>query len=461
MGLMQILIANQFDAAAIETTGPRKSQYFGVFRVRTQPVLVLVLVLDPRAVESSRSTSTISLHTSTNHAWRVLACFLALTWAAAETAAQGISLIPNRKATPAMSRFDESTTVVLQVKNSAIIHSPLLRLRDVATPENPEAPWWDRAGAAIVGMMPVEDHEMIVDRLRLMEAVSRSTTMPGVQWAGANQIRVQFQREEAGLAGLKAADAVALSSHSELPRIDPSASPEVFQASVSTGRKKASMTQITPTERERITKLLQIAIDRYDVQLRSAFDIEIDPNQASIESLRDLRRVDSADFDVPPTDGLHVAKFVGMNSREAVAAFVEVTFEARPLVVVAREAIRREQVLSEADLTLMPVGRNVSLADVITDVREAVGLQVRSGVQKNNPVFRSNIAPVNLISRGDLVEVRVMGGGITIATGAKTLAAGARGDLIPVETLEPRKKLMARVADIGVVEILTRPPRVQ
>ena len=97
----------------------------------------------------------------------------------------------------------------------------------------------------------------------------------------------------------------------------------------------------------------------------------------------------------------------------------------------------------------------------VLDIHDAVGLQVQTALQKDAPVARTALAPVTVIERGDLVEVRVVGGGITIATGAKSLAAGAQGDLIPIETLEPRKKLMARVAGNGIVEILTRPPRVQ
>jgi flagella basal body P-ring formation protein FlgA len=48
-----------------------------------------------------------------------------------------------------------------------------------------------------------------------------------------------------------------------------------------------------------------------------------------------------------------------------------------------------------------------------------------------------------------------------VATSAKSLSKGAAGDLIAVETLEPRKKIIARVARSGLVEIFTRPPRVR
>jgi hypothetical protein len=59
---------------------------FRCFRARTQAQPVLVLVLDRNTVESSRSTSTISLSTSTNHArvlsrtFSIVDCCRELNW---------------------------------------------------------------------------------------------------------------------------------------------------------------------------------------------------------------------------------------------------------------------------------------------------------------------------------------------------------------------------------------------
>jgi len=128
---------------------------------------------------------------------------------------------------------------------------------------------------------------------------------------------------------------------------------------------------------------------------------------------------------------------------------------------VARDSLRRGHILTEGDLELIPAARNVSTDGVVTDIQEIVGLQVQTVLQKHRPVTRSSVAPVIVIERGDLVEVRVIGGGVQVATAAKSLAQGAQGALIPIETIEPRRKLLARVAGPGKVEILTRPPRVQ
>jgi len=360
--------------------------------------------------------------------------------------AQNVNLVPVRKTPQAIARYDENTQWSLQLKHDAIISSPLLRLRDVAVPIESNPPWWDRAGASIIGLMPLNEHEMIVERSRLMEAVARSTSIPQIRWFGATEVRVIFRRpvEKTPTAiqtvsaenVIKSAPAVAIAKTQELPLMPPS-------------------------ERDRIIRLIQIGIDRYDSQLRESFDITIDPNQEGIKSLREFRRIDLVTWEAAPTEGMNLAKVDGMNPREPISAMIEVSFAARPLVVVAKEAFRKGHILSESDLLLLPAARNVPISEVLTDMNDAIGLQVQSVIQKERPVSRTAVGPVIVVERGDLVEVRVMGGGITIATGAKTLAPGAKGDLIAVETLDPKRKLMARVAGPGVVEIITRPPRVQ
>jgi flagella basal body P-ring formation protein FlgA len=396
-------------------------------------------------MHSTRQSLPTDLSVSRFHCF-LRASVLTLTLASPLAFAQDIALIPVRKSTTSLARRDESAPWNLNLKKDVVVHSPLLRLRDVAEPADPSSPWWDRPGAAIIGLMPIDDHEMIIDRERLIQAIERSFAKPDIQWSGATEVRVSFHREKISLDGA-------------IPQalVD---TPTVAASSMAS-KIVSVKPPMTPTERERVTRLIQYAIDRYDVKLRDAFEIEIDTSQASIDSLSDLRRVDTVNWEATPTEGQNLAKVIGVNSREPITALIEITLSARPLVVVTKEGIRRGQVISEADLELIPAARNVSADDVLTDINDAIGFQAQITLQKNRPIPRSSIAPVTVIERGELVELRVVGGGITVATGAKSLAPGAHGDLIPIETLDPRRKLMARVAGPGQVEILTRPPRVR
>ncbi len=374
--------------------------------------------------------------------------FIAVVYAVALSVsiahAQGVALIPIRKSPSPQSRFDESTQWALHLKGEVQIHSPLLRLRDLASPPDPSAPWWDRVGNSVIGMMPVDGQTMIVERERLKEAVARSTSMPNIQWSGASEIKVTLHREP------------------EPGKTEPRATSHVAPAVLTTDHSVAKPRHtIVPSERDRIVRLIQYAIDRYDVNLSESFDIEIDPNQSALDEMIDLRRVDTIMWDMEPHAGINDAKITGMNSREPIESPVEVGLKVRPLVVCATSGLRRGHILTATDLELIPAPRNLSLDGVVTDIDEIVGLQVNNVLLQHRPITHSLVGPVVVIQRGELVELRVVGGGVTVATTAKSLAQGATGDLIPIETVDPRKKLMARVIAAGQVEIVTRPPRVQ
>jgi flagella basal body P-ring formation protein FlgA len=150
-----------------------------------------------------------------------------------------------------------------------------------------------------------------------------------------------------------------------------------------------------------------------------------------------------------------------MTSRNEINGRVELRLTARPLVVAPRDSLRRGHVIRRSDLMLVPAPRGIAIESVLTDIDDAVDMQVQAVLQKDRPIQPSAISRPVLVDRGDLVELQVVGGGIMVATSARSLAPGAAGDLIAVETLEPRKKVMARVVRPGLVEIATRPPRVR
>jgi flagella basal body P-ring formation protein FlgA len=174
-----------------------------------------------------------------------------------------------------------------------------------------------------------------------------------------------------------------------------------------------------------------------------------------------VRRVDRIEFLDAPTEGVISANVFGVTSRQAINQTIKVHFVTRPMIVVPRESLRRGQIITHADLTLVPAPRGIPIESAITNIDDAVDMQVVNVLQKDRPITHSSITRPILIERGDMVEVQVIGGGVTVATGARSLSKGAAGDLIAVETLEPRKKIIARVARSGLVEIFTRPPRVR
>jgi len=388
-----------------------------------------------------------------------------------------------REAVPISGGLQRSP-LALQLHADCVLTTPLIRLRDVASPIGDQSGWWDRAGNGVVGMMAVDSTEMVIDRARLISALNNDSSAPHIDWTGPESVRIRFIRtpsharqDQSPTPGYQAAgNAEAVSATAVVTDYQPDS--KVSQVSgvalglstqVMTGQslpmpEKAApsqMAELTPVDADRLIRLIQFAIDRFDITLRESYDIDIAPQQISLRQLADVRRVDKIDFLSAPTEGPVVATVYAMTSRQAITGKVEIHFTARPLVVVPRDSLRRGHIISRSDLMLKPAPRGLPIASTLIDLEDAVDMQVVNVLQKDRPILSTSISRPILIERGDLVEIQVIGGGIMVATSGKSLSQGAAGDLIAVETIETRKKVMARVARPGLVEIATRPPRVR
>jgi flagella basal body P-ring formation protein FlgA len=405
--------------------------------------------------------------------------------------AQQGALVPIRRAADRTGGYSADIRWSLRMRGDAVIRSPLIRLRDIATPVGPSTPGWDRAGGLMVAMLPVDTTQMVIDRARLIETLSEEAVLPPIEWTGPDQVHIRQVREVgvedvsqpmAVASALPIADtprpsggaiAVAAGQPSDVHRVG-KASAISDQSAALTGNSVSSdppatglvddakpVPELSELDASRLTRLIQFAIDRVDLSLRESYDIDIDVRQEGLRRLAELRRVDRVEFVVPPADGINVVAVHGMTSRNEINGRVELRLTARPLVVAPRDSLRRGHVIRRSDLMLVPAPRGIAIESVLTDIDDAVDMQVQAVLQKDRPIQPSAISRPVLVDRGDLVELQVVGGGIMVATSARSLAPGAAGDLIAVETLEPRKKVMARVVRPGLVEIATRPPRVR
>lgn len=366
----------------------------------------------------------------------------------------------------------------LRLNSSCVVSTPLIRLRDVAIPIGPPSPWWERAGSVVIGMMPIDGSEMVIERERLTQVIDRDASIPPIDWLGPQAVRVRLVAQKATASAypnLTTAapiinPSVALTA-AVASRTDTESGTHAYNGQDVIARPVASvsakvpivadMPAISPQDSDRLVRLIHFAIDRADLSLRDSYDIEIDPAQLALRSLAEVRRVDRIEFLNTPTEGVISANVFGVTSRQQINQTIEVRFMIRPMIVVPRESLRRGQIITHADLALVPAPRGIPIASAITKIDDAVDMQVVNVLQKDRPIAYSSISRPILIERGDMVEVQVVGGGVMVATSARSLSKGAAGDLIAVETLEPRKKIIARVARSGLVEIFTRPPRVR
>ncbi len=138
---------------------------------------------------------------------------------------------------------------------------------------------------------------------------------------------------------------------------------------------------------------------------------------------------------------------------------IEVQLTEVPTYLVAARPLRAGQIVTAADVARKP-SDEASATNLLQDPQIVIGQQLRRAIPVGTWITTDLVSAPVVIRKQDLVEIRVQGGGVVIRTTAKALDEGSIGDLITVETMEPKRKLLARVAGTGVVEILTRPPQV-
>jgi flagella basal body P-ring formation protein FlgA len=124
-----------------------------------------------------------------------------------------------------------------------------------------------------------------------------------------------------------------------------------------------------------------------------------------------------------------------------------------PLVVVASGPLRRDQLLTEDRLAYAPLSKNSDPQQYFTDIQSLVGKQLRKSVSTNQPIGQELVGQPIVIHRNDLIEVESVAGAVVVKSSAKSLSAGAVGDLIDIE-MPNRKKIRATVVESGLARIV-------
>ena len=126
--------------------------------------------------------------------------------------------------------------------------------------------------------------------------------------------------------------------------------------------------------------------------------------------------------------------------------------ELPPMVVIARQPIRRDQVLTAELLSYSPLPRTADQAGYFEDIDELVGKQLRRSISTGQAIAADVVGEPIVVQRSDLVEVESVAGNIVVRTSAKSLGSGAVGELIEIE-MATRHRLYATVVGPARVRI--------
>ena len=123
-----------------------------------------------------------------------------------------------------------------------------------------------------------------------------------------------------------------------------------------------------------------------------------------------------------------------------------------PALVAARPLTRGERITGDL-LSRQSVEVNASRRGVITAADQAIGMEVRRGINAGSLITPDMLSAPNAVERGDHVIITAKTGGFSVRSRGKALASASVGEQVLVENLRSSRTIRANVVAPGHVEI--------
>ncbi|ATF93767.1 flagellar basal body P-ring biosynthesis protein FlgA [Cedecea neteri] len=123
-------------------------------------------------------------------------------------------------------------------------------------------------------------------------------------------------------------------------------------------------------------------------------------------------------------------------------------------VVVARSALERGHVLTQADVQLKTLQASAARAGYLTDPKEAIGMTLKRRLRAEQPITRAHLDSPVLVERGQRVLMVARQDGIEARTVGEAMKKGRKGEMIKVKNESSQRVVSAVVDDAGVVRML-------
>ncbi|MEZ6091265.1 MAG: flagellar basal body P-ring formation chaperone FlgA [Pirellulaceae bacterium] len=316
----------------------------------------------------------------------------------------------------------------LQLKSNVTVSASIVRVSDVVLPISIPDEQWSQLGKATIGLVPTDGRPLRLMRYRLAEALSQSKLVSApILWVGPESTTVKSS-----------------------PVVQASATQPIAQV-------RLLKEDLQPQSK----RLIESAVKQAMREAKDLYTFEIDWSRVSVDALRDVTTFQK--IAVPETITEGTARFIltayVSGSPRDIPIYLEIS--ALPRAIVAARNLSRGQILSADDLDWKSIGERDRAEQAISDLNSLIGQEVKRNIQAGRWISTSDVGPPILVRRNDVIEVMVVGGSVIVRTGGKALDDGAEGDLIQIETVEDRKRLLARVVGSGLVEIVTRAPQVR
>ena len=161
----------------------------------------------------------------------------------------------------------------------------------------------------------------------------------------------------------------------------------------------------------------------------------------------------SIDFSRPPLKSQNTSLLLECYSGDHQKFFLNVEFKIFAPVVTSSRLIARGQVINEADLQISEQQINAARQPGFSATKQVLGMVAKRTIRPGRQISPSLLTAPRLVSRGDEVIIIATNDNISIKMKGEALNGGALGQQITVKNLQSQRRIRARIAERGVVEV--------
>jgi flagella basal body P-ring formation protein FlgA len=122
--------------------------------------------------------------------------------------------------------------------------------------------------------------------------------------------------------------------------------------------------------------------------------------------------------------------------------------------VVLKRALSSGQMIMEKDLISRRVLVEQRMASLLSDAKEAVGQIAGRDLQAEQALTPEDLAPQAMVTKGDFINVSLEIGGLNVATVARAMQGGAKGEVISARNEATRDVYRVVVTGVSAGEVI-------
>lgn len=360
--------------------------------------------------------------------------------------------------------------VVIHLNASAECSSNLLQLKDVATIRG-TAKWAADLGSLTIAPSPQYGKTASWSRKDIELALERrGVNLNSLKWHGSQECRVmRATRSSTSGSPVAPVSTIQSAGHSPpwvngLTKNVSSSSQKgetVSQTTETVNHERFTSAFLTPAMIAQAERIASTAIEKYlHTKTNSTIDYTIRPEISTelAPMLLQMRQIVGVDGGLPPWDGEQNFEFLIKGPTGEMVVPIRAIIDIPNLVVAASKQLAKGRVIREEDLLLIPMprGSRESADKCFTEVQELIGMELKRSMSTQQVVLRQDAGSPTLIHSGDAIKLEVIAGSLVVETNGKAIESGGLDDLIHVESLDNRKRLLGRVTGERVVEVVSQ-----